>query len=127
MSINKNVVLSLLLISLLALAVSSQTKSKSTISVELSSLSVLSISGTKAIFEFIIENKLGVNLTNVSWTFDAKDGNVINSTAANILQPNEQMFVYVDYNFTTAGTYNVNAGARNGTLVDYGNLTVVIN
>ena len=61
MSINKNVVLSLLLISLLALAVSSQnSKSKSTISVELSSLSVLSISGTKAIFEFIIENSLGV-------------------------------------------------------------------
>jgi len=41
-------------------------------------------------------------------------------------KPNEEMFVYLDYNFTTTGTFNVNATARNGTLSDSRNLTITI-
>ncbi len=94
--------------------------------IELSNLSVLNESGTKKIFEFVIENKLSTNLTNVSWVFDTKNSNVINGTKTTTLQPNEEMFIYIDYNFTTTGTYNVNASARNGTLIDSRNLTVTI-
>ncbi|MBI2651326.1 hypothetical protein HYX01_02550 [Candidatus Woesearchaeota archaeon] len=94
--------------------------------IEVSNLSVLNISGTIGVFEFIIENKLATNLTNVSWIFDTKNSNVINSTLTTALQPSEQMFVYVDYNFTATGTFNVNASARNGTLIDSRNLTVAI-
>lgn len=93
---------------------------------EVSNLSVLNISGTKAIFEFIIGNRLSTNLTNVSWAFDTRNSNVINSTMTTILQPSEQMFVYIEYNFTTTGTFNVNASARNGSLSDYRNLTITV-
>jgi len=95
--------------------------------IEAFNLSVVNESGTKRIFEFIIKNNLNTNLTNVNWTFDTKDSNVINATSNSILQPSEQMFVYIDYNFTATGTFNVNATAKNGTLSDSKNLTVAIN
>ncbi|MBI2541640.1 tandem-95 repeat protein [Candidatus Woesearchaeota archaeon] len=94
--------------------------------IEAYNLTVVNESGTKRIFEFIIKNSLDTNLTNVNWTFDTKSGNVINATANNMLQPSEELFVYIDYNFTGAGTFNVNATARNGTLTDSRNLTITI-
>ena len=94
--------------------------------IEVSNLSALNISGTKAIFEFIIENKLSTNLTNVSWIFDTKNSYVINSTITTTMQPTEQMFVYIQHNFTSTGTFNVNASAINGTLTDSRNLTITI-
>src|SRR3989338_3922811 len=89
-------------------------------------LTVANESGSKRIFEFIIKNSLNTNLTNTNWTFDTKNSNVINATSNSILQPNEQMFIYIDYNFTATGTFNVNATARNGTLSDSRNLTITI-
>ena len=89
-------------------------------------LSVVNESGSKRIFEFIIKNNLATNLTGVNWTFDTKNSNVINSTITSTLQPSEQIFVYIDYNFTTAGTYNANATAINGSLRDSKNLTITI-
>ncbi len=92
--------------------------------IEAFNLSVVNESNTKRIFEFIIKNNLNTNLTNVNWTFDTNNSYVINGTITSILKPDEQMFVYIDYNFTTAGTFNVNATARNGSLSDSSNLTV---
>ena len=94
--------------------------------IEAFNLSVVNESGSKRIFEFVIKNSLSANLTGVNWTFDTKNSNVINSTMASILQSNEQMFVYIDYNFTTTGTFNVNATAKNGSLGDSRNLTIII-
>jgi hypothetical protein len=94
--------------------------------IEVSNLTVLNESETKRIFEFVIENMLSTNLTNVSWVFDTKNSNVINSISTVILQPNEKMFVYLGYNFTTNGIFNVNATAKNGTLIDSKNLTITI-
>jgi len=91
---------------------------------EITGLSVLNESGTKRIFEFIIENTLLTNLTNVNWTFDTKNNTIINATSTVILQPNEELFVYLDYNFTGIGTFNVNATAKNGSLIDSRNLSV---
>lgn len=94
--------------------------------IEVINLSVLNISGTKAVFEIIIENKLSANLTNVNWTFDTKNNSIINATIASLLQPSEQMFIYIDYNFTGGGAFNVNATAINGSLSDSRNLTIII-
>ena len=93
---------------------------------DLKNLSVFDGNLTKRIFELVLENTLALNLTNVNWTFDTKNNTIINSTSSVILQPNEKMFVYIDYNFTGAGAFNVNATARNGTLTDSRNLTVTI-
>jgi len=94
--------------------------------IEVSNVSVLNISGTKRIFEIVIENTLSTNLTNVNWTFDTKDSSVINAINNALLQPNEKLFVYLDYNFTTTGVFNVNATAKNGTLSDSRNLTIAV-
>ena len=94
--------------------------------IEAYNLSLLNQSVNGSIFEFVIKNNLNNNLTNVSWNLDTKNSNVINSTINATLQPSEQIFTYIDYNFTAAGTYNVNATARNGTLSDSRNLTVTI-
>lgn len=94
--------------------------------IEVSNLSVVYSNATERIFEVIIKNFLNTNLTNVSWVFDTKNSNVINSTITTTLQPNEEMFVYIDYNFTATGTFNVNASAKNGTLIDSRNLTLII-
>lgn len=89
-------------------------------------LSVVNESGSKRIFEVIIKNNLNNNLTGVNWTFDTKNSNVINSTSTAILQPSEQMFIYIDYNFTATGTFNANATAINNTLSDSKNFTLTI-
>jgi len=94
--------------------------------IEAYNLSVLNESGSKRIFELAIKNSLNINLTNVSWAFDTKNNNVINSTITTALQPNEEMFIYIDYNFTANGIFNVNATARNGTLIDSRNMTIVV-
>lgn len=114
-----------------AVARSGNINDSETISVEvrdikLGNLTVLNEDDKKRIFEFIIENTLSTDLTNVSWVFDTKNSNIINSTSTAILQPQEEMFVYIDYNFTTTGTFHVNATAKNGSLIDSRNLTVII-
>ena len=99
----------------------------STRDIDVSSLVVVNESNTKRIFEFVIKNLMDNNLTNVTWSFDTKNSNIINSTLFNtILQSNEEVFVYIDYNFTTTGVFNTNATAINGTLTDSKNLTITI-
>ena len=83
-------------------------------------------SSRERIFEFFITNQLTSTLTNVSWQFDTKNGLMINSTENIILTPGETIFNYIKYNFTSAGTYNVNATAINGSLKDSANLTITI-
>lgn len=60
--------------------------------IEAYNLTIVNESGSKRIFEFVVKNNLNSNLTNVNWTFDTKNSNVINSTTASILQPAEQIF-----------------------------------
>lgn len=94
--------------------------------VEVSGLALASQPGTKSMFEFTIKNSLNINLTNVSWFFDTKDGNFINSTANTVLKPNETIYVYVSNMYLTTGDFNITAGARSGELNDYRNLEISI-
>ena len=94
--------------------------------IEASNLSILNISDTKAIFEFWITNYLAVSLTNISFQFDTDDGSIINSTKNINLTQDESIFIYLEYSFTSPGTYNVNATAINGTLKDSTNLTITV-
>ena len=94
--------------------------------IEVLNLVVLDSNLTKRIFRFDIKNNLDINLTNINWTFDTNNSYVINSTITSILKPAEQLFIYIDYNFTSTGTFNTNATAKNGTLTDSRNLTISI-
>jgi len=90
------------------------------------SFSTLNLSGTAAVLELIIENPLSLNLTGVNWSIDTKNNNILNSTQTLALEPNEQILSYIAYNFTSTGTFNVNATASNGTLMDSYNLNIII-
>ncbi len=94
--------------------------------IEVYNLSIVNESESKRMFELVIKNNLNNNLTAINWTFDTKNGNVINSTMNSLLQSNELMYVYIDYNFTSAGTFNTNATARNGSLSNSRNLTISV-
>lgn len=94
--------------------------------ISVSNLSVFNVNETKRIFEIVVRNNLLTSLSNVSWRFDTKNNNIINSTSTAALQSNKEAFVYIGYNFTTIGTFNVNASARNGSLTDSRNLTIIV-
>lgn len=100
--------------------------SVSTIDIIVQNLSVLNTTGTKSIIGFDINNSLSTNLTNVFWTFDVNYARIVNATSNVTLKPNERIFIYVEHNFTNSGAYNLNATARNGSLIDWKNISLVI-
>lgn len=90
------------------------------------SLNILNESSTKRIFEFSISNYLGSALSAVSWSFDTKNSNVINSSNSATVASNSRVFVYIDYNYTSSGIFNSEAIGRNNTLSNSDILTVTI-
>jgi len=67
--------------------------------------------GTLKIFEFVILNDGDTTVTDVEWWFDTNDSNRINSTSNTSLSAGERAFVYIQYNFSDEGSYNVRANA----------------
>lgn len=70
------------------------------------SLSPLSGTGLQRVFEFIINNTETFNMTDVSWRFDSGTQN-ITSQGNLTLQSEEDLFVYVDYTYSSGGAYPV--------------------
>ena len=87
------------------------------VGIDLKNLQILNSSNTTRIFGFDIKNNLNINFTSVNWTMNT---GLINITAKNlvVLIPDEELFVYVNYNYTSTGSFNANATAINGTLQD---------
>ena len=92
---------------------------------EVMELSVLNSSNRRRVFEFIVKNYLSSSLSNVTWNIKFGDGNNLNNTDI-VLQPLENMSVYVDYTYATTNTYVVNASAVNSTLKGYHNITITV-
>ena len=92
---------------------------------EVMELSVLNSSNRRRVFEFLVKNYLSTSLSNVTWNIKFGDGNNLNNTDI-VLQPLENMSVYVDYTYATANTYVVNASAVNSTLKGYQNITISV-
>jgi len=82
------------------------------VSLEIQSITTLYTNSTLKIFEFVILNDGDTTVTDVQWKFDTNDSNVINSTTnISSLSTGEKAFVYVNYNFSSTGSYNVKANA----------------
>ena len=83
-----------------------------TANLTITSLSSLYSNSTLQIFEFIILNNGTATINSIQWQFDTANNNVINSTInISSLSPNEKEFVYLAYNFSSGGTFNVKANA----------------
>ncbi|MBI2653251.1 hypothetical protein HYX02_00420 [Candidatus Woesearchaeota archaeon] len=82
------------------------------VSLKIESITEMYSNGTLKIFEFVILNNGSNTVTNVQWQFDTANNNVINSTInISSLAVNEKEFVYLAYNFSSGGTFNVKANA----------------
>jgi len=70
--------------------------------------SLLNTSNLNSIFEFSILDS-GFNQSLFPWTFDFGDSNLIDSTLNISLEDSEDIFVIIEHNYSTAGTYNTSA------------------
>ncbi len=85
--------------------------------IEITGLKVLNSSGTIRQFEFLIKNRFNFTTSNISFILSTGISNVLSSLAIN-LTDTETIYVFTDYNYTSNGTYIVNATARNETYQD---------
>lgn len=82
------------------------------VSLKIESLTTMYSNSTLKIFEFVILNDGDASVTDIQWQFDTDDNNVINNTKnISSLAVNERAFVYLQYNFSNVGNYNVKANA----------------
>ena len=82
------------------------------VSLAIESITIMYSNSTLKIFEFVILNDGDTSVTDVQWWFDTNDSNIINSTSnISSLAVNERAFVYIQYNFSTTGSYNVKTNA----------------
>jgi len=75
--------------------------------ITISSFLQLDSNGSKKIFEFIVENDGGPVLNNVTWQFNSGTGQTINNTQNISLSSGENVFVFLETNYTTKGLHTV--------------------
>jgi hypothetical protein len=94
----------------------------------LSKLAVLNSSQNRKVFEFRIRNQASSNFSNLNWSIDFGDSSSESNIETIVLVPNEEIFVIVEHDYATSGSYVVNASALalNGTLIDSGNISVIV-
>lgn len=93
--------------------------------VNITSLSAIYENSTNRVFEFIIKSLDGASNSNVNWTLDTGQETVSSITQATI-GPNANMFAYFEYNYSSAGAFNVNATAISGPSKKSKNITITI-
>ncbi len=94
--------------------------------VDTSDLSLLHNASTHNVFFFKITNKYQAALSDINWTFDTDDGVVISANQLFNLTPDEEIFVMLEHNFSSSGSYNVNATAIYDGFEDWSNYTFTI-
>ncbi|MHA1691941.1 MAG: PKD domain-containing protein [Candidatus Heimdallarchaeaceae archaeon] len=74
----------------------------------------MSSNGTEAVFRFDVYNTFtDSSISDINWTLNSGDGNVIESNNPFSLSSLEEIFIYIYYNYSSTGTYNVTATAYN--------------
>jgi parallel beta-helix repeat protein len=76
------------------------------------------------IFEFLVQNMLGTT-KNVSWKLNTST-TVIDSSILTSLTVSESVFVYVEYNYSSGGTYEITSYANSTIYDDQGKITIVV-
>ncbi len=89
-------------------------------------LKTLDVNLSKVIFEFIVSNSLNATLTNINWTMNMGDGNTINSTLPFNLTSSEDIFDYIEYQYSTNGNYSVSVTANALNQIDIQSINITI-
>ena len=93
--------------------------------INVNNLSLLYDNSTLKTFEFRVNNTGNSTLSSINWTLNTSLDLIVANTLIS-LQPNKELVVFANYNYTQTGTFNVNATAKNGSLMDSENLTITI-
>ncbi|MBU2634460.1 MAG: hypothetical protein KJ674_04410 [Nanoarchaeota archaeon] len=91
---------------------------------QVNDLSIIYQFDTERIFRFEILNQLNYTI-NVSWKLETGES-TINSLYNSTLQEDEDIFVYLHYNYTSPGNYLVKATAYGGGLTDSESINITI-
>ena len=86
-------------------------------------LKLLNVNQTTALFEFIVTNNLNNIQENINWTFDTGDANITSTINFN-LTGGEDIFIYVEYIYGSAGNYQVVATTSNANFTDLPNALI---
>ena len=104
----------------------------SNITVEISPINVYDLSNIYSnslnrLFGFKVNNRNGwnINISNLNWTFNTGESNISAKLLTQIAK-NETVLYYIEYNYTIAGTYNINVTAFNGTYADSEQMQITI-
>ena len=92
----------------------------------MSSFTNISINQTKAVFEIVGRNVLNENINNINWSINTSNNYKINSTLPISLIPNQTIYIYSAYNYSSSGTYTATATISNGSLQDSKAISVTI-
>lgn len=72
-------------------------------------LTILNLTSSYRVFEFVIKNDGQVNQGNIYWRLNVSNDTVVDSTNPIILQSGKDVFVQIEYNYTTAGSHSITA------------------
>lgn len=88
-------------------------------SVDVEEIDVIYMNDTKVIFEIKAINDGCDRLQNHSWTFDLGDGNILSSSYQTSLEYDEELQLFIEYNYSLGGQKTVNFSISNGSVADY--------
>ncbi|MBI2135952.1 hypothetical protein HYU06_02695, partial [Candidatus Woesearchaeota archaeon] len=102
------------------------------ITVEISPINVYDLTNIYSnslnrLFGFKVNNRnsWNINITNLNWTFNTGESNISAKLLTQIAK-NETVLYYLEYNYTSAGTYNINVTTFNGTYSDSEQMQVTV-
>ena len=80
---------------------------------------------TERIFEIGINNTLNMNITNISWIFNSGQ-DTLSSNILFSLQPFEQIFIYINYNYSTTGSFTTSFKAYSSNFIEIETKEIII-
>jgi len=95
--------------------------------IAVSQLQRLHLDNTEMIFEIIINNTGTNTLTDINWTLNTSDGNLLTGNTLFNLTSLGNILVFVDYNYSAIGKYNITASVFNPIFTDAKTVTFKTN
>ncbi|HLC72535.1 MAG TPA: right-handed parallel beta-helix repeat-containing protein [Candidatus Nanoarchaeia archaeon] len=88
-------------------------------------LKLLNVNQTTALFEFIVTNTLNTTQEDINWTFDVQEANITSTYNFN-LTGGEDIFVYIEYTYSSTGNYQITATSSNVNFTDSQSINLTI-
>lgn len=92
---------------------------------DLINITTVKKNSTEVVYKFIVKNFYNQNINNINWTLNTGKS-AINSKSKINLSKSEDIFIYINYNYTSIGNYTVVATTFNNQFSETKSLEVKI-